>query len=242
MGENALAIIGVVSLLVSFFPFVSVWKGQPKIVIRTRQDAEGRFVIRGKSGDFGLMIGTANDADEVVIEEVKVIYNSDELNLKNNDLLTEAGILADGRMWVGWKGKRSLEPKNFCLFSTSFTATHSLTNITALDVSVKASVPSSELGFPWNMFPPPTQKEAFHLALHWQPDESGSYAGYYLGPKEGVAMFGSAATNALWGWTKNGEEASFLVFEQYSNDLSGVTSDKTDFHARQLPALIGRQR
>jgi hypothetical protein len=199
-----LAFVGIVSLVVGFFPFVSVWKGQPDIAVRVQEDDHGKMVIRGRKGDFGVMIGTLNDKHEVILQEVKVIFNPDEFELKNNDIFTDVGLAMDGRAWVEWKGEQTIQPKDFCLFVAPFAASDAFTNTAAIEVMVRASVPGSDLGFPWNMFPPPTQKAVFHIVLHWEPDETGGRAGFMLGGKEGLTIFGSAATNTYWGWTKEG--------------------------------------
>ena len=211
---NGLAVIGFISLVVSFFPFVSVWIGRPELVVRLMEDESGRSVVRGKNGDFGLQVGTVNTKYEVILQEVKVAFKANELDLHDNDIFTDMGLFADDRAWISWKGEQALQPKSYCLLVAPFTASDSFTNTTTIEVTVRATVPSSELSFPWIMFPPPVQKTVFQFVLHWQPEGMGTRAGFLIGPKEGLLVFGSAATNAISAWTKHGT-AELRILERF---------------------------
>lgn len=192
------------------------------------EDEGGNAVVPEWTSDFGFSIGTKNMQHEVILQEVKVEYSTDDIEFRNNDIFHEIGISSRNWTWISWKGERVLQPNSFCVFAAPYSISSRFTNTTAIVITAKAVVPQSELSFPWNLFAPPVQKTTFPVTLNRKP-KSGQKVGIVLGPLEGLEFFGSTATNQISMWTKQGtaEVRVLAVAKDKGNSNADDLSDKS---------------
>ena len=221
---DVFALLGLISALTAFIPFISAYVGRPQIVVRLPEDESGKAFICGEKGDLLLMVGTDNEKHEVTVQEVKIEFNSEHLELELNDIFTRVGLRDADKTWLLWNGEQKLQPKSFSLFSAPFLVRPGLTNSTLLTITVKAFVPSSELGSPWSIFPSPVEKMVFPVTLNWQRNDSGKRFGLLLNGKESVQMWGGAGTNAIY-WRPLGGSTQLRILKVPKSPKSSARSE-----------------